>query len=307
MALDDALRQKLTDLVTKNPVVLFMKGTRSTPQCGFSASVVAILDDVLPTYVTIDVLADPALRDGVKDFSEWPTIPQLYVRGQFVGGADIVRELEASGELAKLLDGLTRAADAPPALALTDRAAEALREACAEPGDDQLRFEIDARFENSLYFGPPTDRDVVVEVSGVVIRMDPATARRANGVSIDFVADRGGFRIDNPNEPAKVKPMTAQELKALMDAGAPLELFDVRTDKERAIATIPGARHLTQAGVEDLMKLPRDTRVVFHCHHGIRSQSAAEQALAQGFTSVFNLKGGIDAWSTTVDPSVARY
>src|SRR4051794_2247586 len=103
MPMNDVLRQKLADLVTKNDVVLFMKGSRHFPQCGFSAQVVGILNELVPKYETVNVLSDPELRDGIKEFSSWPTIPQLYVRGTFVGGCDIVKEMHASGELGQLL------------------------------------------------------------------------------------------------------------------------------------------------------------------------------------------------------------
>jgi len=89
--------------VTSNPVVLYMKGTPVFPQCGFSAAVVQILTHLGVKFKGIDVLADPALRQGVKDFSSWPTIPQLYVKGEFIGGCDIVREMFESGELKDLL------------------------------------------------------------------------------------------------------------------------------------------------------------------------------------------------------------
>ena len=80
-----------------------MKGNRGAPACGFSAQVVRILDELLPTYETVDVLRSPEMRDGIKEFSQWPTIPQLYVNGEFVGGTDIMREMYQSGELQKLL------------------------------------------------------------------------------------------------------------------------------------------------------------------------------------------------------------
>ncbi|MDR3438864.1 Grx4 family monothiol glutaredoxin [Telmatospirillum sp.] len=89
--------------LSENPVVLYMKGTPMFPQCGFSAAVVQILSDVGVKFKGIDVLVDPSLRDGVKQFTNWPTIPQLYVQGEFVGGCDIVREMAASGELSTLL------------------------------------------------------------------------------------------------------------------------------------------------------------------------------------------------------------
>ena len=103
MNLDPATKNRLDDLVKKNRVLLFMKGDRSFPQCGFSAQVVQILDSLIPDYATVDVLGDPAIRDGVKTYSSWPTIPQLYIDGEFQGGCDIVREMYASGELQQKL------------------------------------------------------------------------------------------------------------------------------------------------------------------------------------------------------------
>ena len=90
--------------VTDNPVLLFMKGTPVFPQCGFSAAVVQILTHLGVKFKGIDVLADPEIRQGIKEFSSWPTIPQLYVKGEFVGGCDIVREMFETGELKTLLE-----------------------------------------------------------------------------------------------------------------------------------------------------------------------------------------------------------
>jgi monothiol glutaredoxin len=89
--------------VTSNPVVLFMKGTPVFPQCGFSAAVVQILSELGVKFKGIDVLTDPEIRQGIKEFSSWPTIPQLYVKGEFVGGCDIVREMFEAGELNSFL------------------------------------------------------------------------------------------------------------------------------------------------------------------------------------------------------------
>ena len=91
--------------ITENDVVLFMKGTPVFPQCGFSAAVVQVLDQMGVKYKSFDVLLDPSLRETIKGFSNWPTLPQLYVKGEFVGGCDIVREMYQSGELADLFKG----------------------------------------------------------------------------------------------------------------------------------------------------------------------------------------------------------
>ena len=108
---------------------------------------------------------------------------------------------------------------------------------------------------------------------------------------------------DNPS----IRQLSAAELKAWIDSGAPLELVDVRTDWERALAKIEGSRLLDRAYHEALLLLDRDTPIVFQCHHGIRSQQAAEYFRREGFRNLSNLDGGIDAWSVLVDPLVPRY
>jgi len=101
--MSDDVRTRIQTLIDKNPVLLFMKGTKSFPQCGFSNTVVAILKKEGIPFETVNVLADPEIRQGIKEFSSWPTIPQLYVGGKFVGGCDIITEMHSSGELAKEL------------------------------------------------------------------------------------------------------------------------------------------------------------------------------------------------------------
>ncbi len=97
--LDQATEERIKQEVSSNDVVLFMKGTAVFPQCGFSATAVQILSHLNVKFQSVDVLSDPAIRDGIKDFSQWPTIPQLYVKGEFVGGCDIMREMFETGEL----------------------------------------------------------------------------------------------------------------------------------------------------------------------------------------------------------------
>jgi monothiol glutaredoxin len=103
MQLNDEARKRIEEIIGSDDVVLFMKGDRRMPQCGFSATVVQILDHLIPEYATVDVLRDPEIREGIKLYTQWPTIPQLYVKGEFVGGCDIVREMFQTGELQKTL------------------------------------------------------------------------------------------------------------------------------------------------------------------------------------------------------------
>ena len=107
--------------------------------------------------------------------------------------------------------------------------------------------------------------------------------------------------------PSAIRQISATDLAALLESGPAVELVDVRTEEERAIATIDGSRLLDQAYHDALLLLDRDTPMVFQCHHGIRSQRAAEYFQQHGFRNLSNLMGGIDAWSSLVDPSVPRY
>ena len=102
---DNPVFERIQQEIDGQPVVLFMKGTPVFPQCGFSAAVVQALTLVGVQFKGVDVLADPQLREGIKAFSDWPTIPQLYVKGEFVGGCDIVREMWEAGELQEFLNG----------------------------------------------------------------------------------------------------------------------------------------------------------------------------------------------------------
>ena len=119
MSAEDTIR----DTITKNDVVLFMKGTKMMPQCGFSSRVAGVLNFMGVEFQDVNVLADADIRQGIKDFSDWPTIPQLYVKGEFVGGCDIVTEMTLSGELDQLLEA--------KGVAFDKEAADKIREANA--------------------------------------------------------------------------------------------------------------------------------------------------------------------------------
>lgn len=101
--MSDAVNQKIDSVIQSNDVVLFMKGTPLFPQCGFSSKAVAILEHLGVGFESVDVLQDMEIRQGIKEFSDWPTIPQLYVKGEFVGGSDIMMEMYEAGELSELM------------------------------------------------------------------------------------------------------------------------------------------------------------------------------------------------------------
>jgi monothiol glutaredoxin len=309
MSLDPQIRQKIDQMVASDAVVLFMKGTRSFPQCGFSASVVNILNTLIPKYTTVKVLADADVRSSLKEYSDWPTFPQLFIKGEFVGGADIVRQMFETGDLEKKLGDLVAPAKAP-SLTVTPRAAAELSTALQEgtPGD-VIHLTITPSWEHQLDLGAKEASHVTIETNGVTVQLDRASAARAAGVVIDFIEDAtgAGFKIDNPNRPAAVREVAPKELKALIDSGKVKEFYDVRTPKERATAQIAGTKLLDDAQMAAIEALPKDTPLAFHCHHGTRSRGAAEHFLKLGFKTIYNLAGGIDAWSKDVDPSIPKY
>jgi monothiol glutaredoxin len=236
----------------------------------------------------------------MKIYSQWPTFPQLYVEGKLVGGADIVRDMHQSGELAKVLGVEIDTNVEAPKITLSASARKAIVDAQKEEAEGEpLRIGIAPGFGYELYFDAKKDTDLILDPS-IPIVMDPGSAKRAKNLTIDFVG--GGFKIENEAEPPRVRPMKPKELKEALDKGERVVLLDVRTDEERAIAKLEGS--LTADQIESIDK---DARVVVYCHHGIRSRAAAERLVQSGFSKVFNLEGGIDAWSSEVDPRVAKY
>jgi len=305
--MDEHIRAQIQNAVEASEVVLFMKGTRFAPACGFSGKTVELLDSLLADYDTVDVLSAPELREGIKEFSSWPTLPQLYVRGKFVGGADIISQSFEEGTLDEML-GLPPRAVTPPQISLSAQAAAQLRQYLAD-SEEVVLVDIDANFQTGLSIAPLGPNLVVAEVSGIRLAMDRLTAGRADGVSIDYIEtpNGGAFKVTNPREPAKVRQVTPSALKGWLDRGEEFTLIDVRTLGEWNTARISGARLLDADSLDELEQLPKDKRLVFQCHHGHRSQRAAEQFLSRGFREVFNLAGGIDAWSVEIDPGVPRY
>lgn len=310
MTVQDEAHNRISEVIKTQDVVLFMKGTRVMPQCGFSATVVQILDSLTEGYQTVNVLADPEVRDGIKSFSNWPTIPQLYIKGEFIGGCDIIKDMFASGDLHTKL-GMTYEAPKAPSITVTDSAKVALEAAMADSGGagQMLHLAITSSFQTQLQFGPDEGNKLRAESNGVVILTDSDSAKRSEGLILDFVEgpEASGFKIDNPNAPKPVEQMKVQDVKAWLDDGKEFVLIDVRGEDERETAKIEGARMLDDALQEELFNLDKETLLVFHCHHGGRSQRAAEHFSEQGFRNVYNMAGGIDAWSQEIDNSIARY
>jgi monothiol glutaredoxin len=309
MALEPALRQRIETLLQSSRVVLFMKGSPAAPQCGFSAKAVAALDALGVDYAHSDVLADGEIREGIKAYGEWPTIPQLYIDGELVGGSDIIEQMANSGELHGAL-GLPLPDRTPPTINITAAAAKMLRDAIDDAGGEVVvRLDIDKNFRTRLQLAQDDTNAITAEAEGVRVQFDLAGARRAEGLTIDWADDaRGrGLVIDNPNAPAPVRGLSPAETHERIAAGT-MTLVDVRPPDERAQATVAVAfETLDGDGLERLRDLPKSTALAFLCHHGGRSAQAAEHFRGLGFNEVYNVEGGIDAWANDVDTALPRY
>lgn len=202
MSADEKIRQRIDALVASDQVVLFMKGTREQPQCGFSATTVGILDSLVADYVTVNVLEDPAIRDGIKTYSDWPTIPQLYINKEFTGGCDVVKQLFNSGALHEAL-GMEAPDRTPPHIEISDAAAEVMRNALGGQPGMSVHLSIDGRWQHNFALGPAEGHEVKTESNGVEILLDVGSAQKARGLKVDMVEtlQGTGFEIKNPNAP----------------------------------------------------------------------------------------------------------
>ena len=307
MSLDPAVRARIDSLLAANPVVLFMKGNPRAPQCGFSSKAVGALDATGATYAHVDVLADPEIREGIKAYGDWPTIPQLYIGGELVGGSDIILQMAGSGELHAAL-GLPAPDRTPPQITITPAAAAMLKQALADAGEGYaLQIDIDGGYNARLQLAQRDDAAIASESAGIRAQFDLASAQRARGMSIDWADDeRGkGLVIDNPNAPPKVRALSPAQAAERAAAGS-LTIVDVRPQDERAQASLAIDHATFDDGVEEIEALPKDTPLAFLCHHGGRSAQAAEHFRALGFSEVYNITGGIDAWAG-IDPAIPRY
>ena len=309
MSLDPTLRQRIDSLLQSNRIVLFMKGSPAAPRCGFSAKASGILSSLVPKYASVDVLEDAEIRDGIKLYGSWPTIPQHYVNGELVGGSDIIDEMLGSGELHTAL-GLPAPDRTPPKLHVTPAALDAIRKAMADtPAGVGLHLSVDPQFNAQFQLKPVSGREIVAEADGLKVHLDPVSAPRANGIVIDWIEDvRGaGLSVRNPNAPAPVKSISVRDLHDRIITGT-IDVIDVRPASARAIAPFPQPHDvLDDASRQRIEALPKDVPIAFICHHGSSSRRAAEHFRSLGFHDIYNVEGGIDAWAKEIDPGVPLY
>lgn len=307
MSLDTNTRERIETLLQEYPVVLFMKGDRTQPMCGFSMAATNTLNELLPDYHTVNVLDDAEIRQGIKAYGDWPTIPQLYVKGELVGGADIIQQMYSSGELHALF-GLPAPDRTPPEITITDAAAQAIRKGTADAEDAALHLEIGPDHNAGFQLAPAGNHDIIAHANGLEVHFDSASAQRARGIVIDWVSSVQGEGLSLKFPGAQsIKSMSVQQLKARL-ACADITLVDVRPAAGRTqAAPLESARVLDEEGFESLAALPKDTALAFICHSGASSKVMAERFAAHGFSDVSNVDGGMDAWSLEIDRTVPRY
>ncbi len=297
MTLEPALRERIEQQIASHDVVLYMKGTPKMPQCGFSAKTAGMLDSLLSgDYAAFNVLEDQDVREGIKVFGNWPTIPQLYIRGELVGGCDIVTEMFNAGELHEML-GLEKPDRTPPEIHITDKAADKIREFLDAYPDQYLHFSITSDWNAQFNIGPRQGHEIETESAGLKVLMDLATAQRARGAKIDWVesVQGEGLSLDIPGAPAPVRQMTPDELQQRMNAGERLMVVDTRSEPDRGQRPLDFARPLDASLMAELKDADRQLPLVFICNIGVSSQAVAEHYRKQGFAQVYNLAGGAEA------------
>lgn len=288
----EELRAKLQAMVDSHDVVLFMKGTRQQPQCGFSNRVVSILEELEIDYQTYNVFSDPDIRSGMKDFSMWPTFPQLYIKQEFVGGCDLVTEMMQSGELPGML-GVTLEDVEPPTVHCSPNILNLFKESLATHGGG-IHIDVSKNFQYDIFIGPKSNGQVESIVDGVPFYFSRGSAKRANGISLDFKdGDNGGVLIDNPNEP-KFEDITVSDVEAWVADNPTAKIYQIGVTADQVL---PFATLLDATAHQEIGQLPKDHPIAFMCVMGVRSQHAAKDLAFQGYSNVFNIVGGLTAWN----------
>lgn len=288
----EELKNKLQAMVDSHDVVLFMKGDRQQPQCGFSARVVGILEDLEVDYQTFNVFSDPDIRSGMKDFSQWPTFPQLYFQQEFIGGCDIVTDMMQNGDLATML-GVTLEDVPAPSIQLSPSITQLFRESLEQHGGG-IHLTVPKDFQYDIAIGPKQGNQMEVIVDGIPFYLTRGSAKRADGISLDFRdGDSGGVMIDNPNEPT-FSDLDTQEFDTWLSETDNAKVYQIGTDAD---TLHPAAVLLTASTHQEIRELSKDHPIAFICNHGVRSSQAAKSLAFQGYTNVINVMGGMAAWT----------
>jgi monothiol glutaredoxin len=296
--MNEEVRNKIENLVTNNNCLLFMKGNPQHPQCGFSSNTVNILKELLgDNFDFFNVLEDQEVREGIKEYGNWPTIPQLYINKELVGGNDIVTEMYNTGELQSMLD-LPQPERVSANISISDKAKQNIMSGIKDIGSHVLMLSIDNQFNTRFSIEEPKGYEIVSDVGDIKIYMDIGTAKRANGIEIDWVEDLqgAGLVINNPNQPKEVNQLSKEEFNKGLEKGVYKHIYDVRSEDQFKAQSIPGSKRLDKENMQEIETLDKDTPLVFVCSVGNTSQGACNFYRKKGFSNINNLVGGVANW-----------
>ncbi|MBL4773018.1 MAG: Grx4 family monothiol glutaredoxin [Alcanivoracaceae bacterium] len=296
--MNEQTKQEIENLVKNNTCVLFMKGNPKHPQCGFSSNTVNILHELLgDDFAYCNILENQNIREGIKEYGNWPTIPQLYVNKELVGGNDIVTEMYNTGELQTML-GLPQPQKQSAEITITEVALENIKKGIKDIGSNVLMLSIDSQFNTRFSIEEPKGYETVSKIGEINIYMDIGTVKRANGIEIDWVEDLqgAGLVINNPNQPKEINQISKKELINGIEKGQFKNIYDVRSEQQFLEQSIPGSKRLDKQSMDEIESLDKDTPLVIVCAVGNTSQGACNFYRKKGFNNVNNLVGGVSNW-----------
>lgn len=310
MTLSAADRQRIETLLRAHRLVVFMNGAPDAPERFFSHKICRLLDGLGLDYAYVDVSADSKLREQIKAYGGLQAIPQLYLDGQPLGGNEVVEQMAGADELHAAL-GLPVPDRTPPAVRLTPAAAEFLRGVVRGKGEGTVvDIAVDPQFRSSLRFGPRRNDAIAAEMDGVALQFDLASARRAEGLSIDWQdVERGpSLLLSHPRAPVPkpVRWISPSEADARVRAGT-LTIVDLRREEERALARLSVPFLYLDEGTHEIRHMPPQAPLAVLCHRGERCWHGAQHLVQLGHRDVYAIEGGIDAWAADVDASIPRY
>ena len=293
--MNNDIQSKILKIIQDNKIILFMKGTKEKPQCGFSANAIKILDELIDDYHTINVLENPKIRKGIKEFSDWPTIPQLYIQEKFIGGCDIVQEMMNSGELLQILK-IDIKVNNKIKIEINKEAQEKIKQFLNKfKRKNILRISVNAQYEHFLNIDDKKINDTCIDYNEFQVIMNKLSSSRANGLKITFHKKNNieGFKIYNPNAPIKPKKITTLDLKNLLKSDKKYTLLDIRKKDEWNKSHLKEAILLCEKPKTFLKLLNKKDKIIIVCNFGNRSLIMAKKIIKLGFQNVYSLSGGI--------------